>query len=337
MTAIRKSYVSFFHDRFLPGALAVSLLAACGGEKATGEISITNAEIAPVSVERTIQPGLLDNASEFDSEFFRKFELKHAQEPLRLSATVSKNYLFPTFYDDVTVAAAMFFCSYAKASAVLPHPSMKPISMGRDRALIIFSSYQYNRVLGIAPYREIAVSIPVLVDTDSILPLYPLLAEDYAGAGIYVLSMPVTTLENKIRGRRIWGLAKEVERIDFSADEAGYRTAATGDGQSAPYLSFFVPFAGDKTHIERSYTLYTLLDGKLLSAPTRSAGTYLVRRDTGRLLGAKDAEPDREYLRLGSGPMADRLRGLEIEPAPFQTQFGRHVASLFELPSPENN
>ncbi len=294
------------------------------------------ADIVPIGVRDEVVPGLLDNAREFDTPFFREFQLRHAPAPLRLNDQVEKNYFFPTFYDGVTVAVAMFFCSYEAASKLMPLPDMRPVSMGRGRAMVIFSSYQYNRVLGIEPYREIAISIPVLVRTESMLPLYPMVAENFPGMGVYVLSMPVTTLENKIRGREIWGLAKNVEKIDFAVEAGGYRTSAT-DGEGRPYLSFFVPFVGDETEIDRTFQIYTVHGGQLLRAPSRGRGTYLVRRFAGRLLGDPAAVPEREYLRLGTGPMADTLRGLKIEPHPFQFQFGKNVSSSFDLPVPVAN
>jgi len=51
-----------------------------------------------------IEPSMLDNAHLFDNNFFRRFVLRHAPQPLKLTDNIAKNYLFPTFYGDVTCA-----------------------------------------------------------------------------------------------------------------------------------------------------------------------------------------------------------------------------------------
>jgi len=306
------------------------LLSAC--DPKLNRDYVTQEQIAPIEVRSEIPEGLLDNARDFETAFFKRFKLRHAPEPLQLSEKTTKNYFFPTFYGNVTTTVAMFFCSLDEASKLMPSPAMKPVSMGRGRALVMFSSYQYNRILGIGPYREIAISIPVLVGAEQGAPAYPLIAADYPGLGFYVLSMPVTSLENKIRGRKIWGLPKDVEQIDFTADAQGYLTVAT-NGAGNKYLEFYVPFVGDETRIARTYQVYTMLDGRILKSSSTSDGVFLVHRSMSALF-FKNLAADREYLKLGEGEMAEKLKRLRIEKRPFQLQFSRDVSSAFDLPDP---
>ena len=49
---------------------------------------------------------------------------------------------------------------------------------------------------------------------------------DFKKKGYYVFSMPVTSLENQIRGTTIWGLPKVVEEIDIATDSDRCRTVA---------------------------------------------------------------------------------------------------------------
>ena len=106
-----------------------------------------------------IDGSLLNNQDRFDHEFFRRFRLRRAERPLQLNATIEKDYLFPTFYRDVTCAVAVFLCSYRKAEALMLHPLIKPVRMPRGRAVVVFSCYEYKHVLGVAPYNEIAMTI----------------------------------------------------------------------------------------------------------------------------------------------------------------------------------
>ena len=78
-----------------------------------------------------IPAALLDNgnSSIFKNEFFERFTLRKAAAPLKLTEKISKDYLFPTLYGDVTCAIGIFLCSYEKAAARVAkelHPGIKP-------------------------------------------------------------------------------------------------------------------------------------------------------------------------------------------------------------------
>jgi hypothetical protein len=161
---------------------------------------------------------VLDNADKFQDEFYKRFKLRHAPQPLQLNDKIAKNYLFPTFYGDVTSAIAIFFCSYSKAEKIMLHPKIKPVNMTKGRSLVVFSCYGYKNILGVAPYNEIAMTIPVLVDPAVNIPILPMLMKGFPRFGYYVFSMPVTSLENQIRGVKIWGLPKVVQEIDIHED-----------------------------------------------------------------------------------------------------------------------
>jgi hypothetical protein len=54
-----------------------------------------------------------------------------------------------------------------KGRKMMLHPQIKPVRMPRGRALLAFSCYIYNQVMGVGPYNEIAMTIPVMVDPGS--------------------------------------------------------------------------------------------------------------------------------------------------------------------------
>jgi hypothetical protein len=67
----------------------------------------------------TIVPALLDNRNSFDSPFFNRFALRKDKQPLQLTDSIAKDFLFPTLYTNVTCAIGIFMCSYAKAKALV--------------------------------------------------------------------------------------------------------------------------------------------------------------------------------------------------------------------------
>jgi hypothetical protein len=283
-----------------------------------------------MKANRTIDPALLDNRADFDAPFFRRFDLRPAPAPLELPGGVRKAYLFPTLYGDVTCAQAFFLCPWERAYSLMPHPLMKPVRMPRGRALVAFSCYVYRKVLGVAPYNEIAMTIPVLVDPDVEVPVLPMLWQGFPGFGLHVFSMPVTSLENQVRGRRIWGLPKVVQAIDLQ-DEGGDCVTRAFDDAGRCYFELRVPTTGSPARFDQQAWLYTRLEDRFLRARTCYDGTFQVRKRMD-LLWRKGLAADRPSLVLADVPEAEVLRSLEMEPVPFQTRYAATMSSCFDLP-----
>jgi hypothetical protein len=275
-----------------------------------------------------LEPGLVDNAQEFSDPFFRRFALRPAPAPLELAPGVAKTYSFPTLYAEVGCAIAVLLCDYRRALALMPHPSLRPVRMPRGRAVVLLSCYQYRKVLGLAPYNEIAMTIPVMAGRPG-PPLLPLVM-DLEGKGYYVFSMPVTSLENQIRGTRIWGLPKLVEEIDITVDDRLCTTVAR-DTDGEPYFELSVPTTGSPKHFDETGYLYTVLDGKLLKSRTCFMGDFSISTDLS-LLWRKGRRSEIPTLKLGRSPRADALRALAIEDVPFQLRYCPSLSSCFDLP-----
>jgi len=284
-----------------------------------------------MDANRTIDPTLLNNARDFDSDFYRRFRLRTAARPLRLTDTISKDYLFPTFYGDVVCAMGIFLCSYEKAAALMPHPLVKPVRMPRGRAVVAFSCYEYRKVLGVAPYNEIAMTIPVLVDPGVNLPVLPMILDVFENFGYHVFSMPVTSLENRTRGHEIWGLPKEVQRIDIE-EQQGLVTTRAFEESGEPYFELSVPTAGKPQLFDVTSNLYSRLGNDFLQSETNFRAVFNVNKYMD-LLWKKGKRPDRDWLVLHDTPCGRVLKGLEIEPHPFQFRFAANMSSCFDLPN----
>jgi hypothetical protein len=280
----------------------------------------------------SIDATLLDNRAEFDNAFFRRFTLRTASEPLQLTGTIAKDYLFPTLYGDVTCAIAIFLCPYARAEAMMPHDRIKPVKVTRGRAAVIFSCYEYRKVLGVAPYNEIAMTIPVMVGGGG-PPVLPLIASGlFKRFGYYVFSMPVTSKENEIRGHKIWGLPKITQSIDISK-EGGDSVTVAREADGTPYFTLRVPMAGKATKFDVCSCLYTRLGNQLLQSQTCFQGNFNVTKFM-PLLWKKDAKPSRTFLELGDTPSGRILREMELEAHPFQFRYAEGMSSCFDLNNP---
>ena len=272
---------------------------------------------------------LVDNSEAFTDPFIQQFNLRTRPDPLALRDDISKSYKFPTFYGNVTCSIAIFLCNYQRAEAIMPHPSMKPVKMPRERSVVLFSCYEYKNVMNIGPYNEIAMTIPIMVGGGFSPPLLPLVM-DFKKKGYYVFSMPVTSLENQIRGTKIWGLPKIVEEIDITTDGSNCTTVARDENGEA-YFELSVPKSGSTKHFDEIGYLYSLLDGQLLKSQTNFKGDFAVTTNPS-LLWKKDQKAESPALKLGAGPRAEKLRGLKIEEVPFQFRYAEGMNSCFDLP-----
>jgi hypothetical protein len=276
-----------------------------------------------------IDDSLVDNVALFTDPFFQRFEPRPATAPLELGDGISKTYSFPTFYADVTCAIAIFLCDSGRAQTILPHPSMKPVKMPGGRSVVLLSCYQYKNVMNIPPYNEIAMTIPIMVDAGYTPPLLPLVM-DFKKKGYYVFSMPVTSLENQIRGTKIWGLPKIVEEIEISTEGESCTTVAR-DEYGEVYFELSVPKAGSSKLFDETGFLYSMLDGQLLKSQTNFKGDFTVNTNAS-LLWKKGQRAEAPALKLGSSSRADVLKSLEIEEVAFQFRYAESMNSCFDLP-----
>ncbi|WP_299492786.1 acetoacetate decarboxylase family protein [uncultured Shewanella sp.] len=289
-----------------------------------------------MDVNLKLNPDLLSNEEKFNNDFFKRFHLRHAEAPLRLDENIQKDYQFPTFYADASCAIAIFHCDYAAAKAMMPDPSIEPVKMTKGRSLVIFSCYEYRHVMHVAPYNEIAMTIPVVSNGGINLPILTMLRGDKSkNFGYYVFHMPVTSLENRLRGQKLWGLPKEVERININKNESHAKIEASVDGQ-APYLTLSVPTQGQAQSFDVKSTLYSVLDSNRLKSTTQFKGTFNLNKNMKTLL-QKSSTGNSASLQLGQGPIADKLRALKIEQNAFQYRHTDSMNACFDLPHETRN
>jgi len=279
-----------------------------------------------------IAPELLDNKSAFTNAFFSGIPQRTAPAPLELCEGISKDYLFPTFYGDVSCALAIFHCDYEAARAILPDSRIEPVKMTGGRSLVILSCYEYRNVEGIAPYNEIVMNIPVVTRGSMNIPVVTMLLGDKLKSfGYYVFHMPVTSLENRIRGHKIWGLPKEVERIDIDIEGGQSVTRAYQDSES-PYMELRVPtVGGSKQTFDVKSTIYSRLGDDLLQSTTQFRGDFSVTKNMKTLIGSS-GKPAMPSLTLGEGESADKLKSLKIEEQAFQFRYTPSMSACFDMP-----
>ncbi len=274
---------------------------------------------------------LLKNEAKFQDPFFRRFHLREAPVPFQLDEKISKSYLFPIFYADVTCAMGIFMCDYDKAQAILPHPRMKPVRMTRGRSLVLFSCYEYKNVMNVKPYNEFAMMIPIMADPIVNVPVLPMVLPFFRKFGYYAIAIPVTSKENQLRGR-IWGLPKVTREVDIF-EQGGDCVAIAKEESGTPFIELRVPMRGSITEFDVATNLYSRLDGDFARSEVCFKGSFKVTKYM-KCLARKGLKPDRPYLKMADTPSAQILRSLDIEEHPFQLRYAQHMNSTLDLPKP---
>jgi pimeloyl-ACP methyl ester carboxylesterase len=252
----------------------------------------------PLPVANDVPKDLIDNTADFQDPFFVKFPTE--TRPLDLGSGISKNYLFPTFYSDVTMSAALFLADRQAATTLLP-PGASPLRALPGKTIVAIATYHYGEVRGLTPYNEAVIAI--LLDRST----------------LFVVSMPVSTLENRIRGHKIWGLPKEVRRIDLRQIGADF-VSTVHDASALPAFELRIPMTGKSRLQKARMTLRSVRDGAALESISESEGTFAVSLRRGAL------------TIYGNSSDAQLLRKLGVSPTPLRTQFGLSVKSAFALP-----
>ncbi len=216
-------------------------------------------------------------------------------------------FRLPFFYHDNDVFMTVHPASYEAVAAELPTQVVEPVRWVDGRALVAVTAFRYHVITWSAsdgstgrltPYGEISVA--AVVNVGPAPRALPLLRRRLSG---FVLHLPVTTMEARDGGRELWGFPKFVADMDFVEDGLSRRVELAEGGSTIFGLT--VRPVGPVLPDRRPLVAYTVLNGDLLETVVPVLGHAQVRVGAGG--GA---------LALGSHPVAERLRQLEISAKP---------------------
>lgn len=211
---------------------------------------------------------------------------------------------FPMEVTDMDAATFMFTVPARAAQRLLPGSDFEVIDVGGGNAQMIIALVDYVQNPW-GDYLEINLGFlarPVGAPDDVV--------------GSFVYRMPVDQEFTCEAGNRVMGFPKTVE--DLSRAEVDGRTAFTWrvEGEVELEVSFpTVDGSGDRTPVES--VSYSYLDGRPFATPlTLDLGTAVI-------------DPADVRITLGSGAVADELRGLGLPKAPDLATWGTGLHGTF--------
>jgi hypothetical protein len=260
-----------------------------------------------------------------DGDFFEWPERLDGPYPIH-----DGRWCLPAIYHSNAAFLTVFPASLEKVRDSLPSPERFPVELLDRRGAIAIAVLRYTNVFvldenrelrRLAPYGEIAVA-PLCTfrrPAPRLVPLLGLQRPAHWELGMFVTHLPVTTREASQAGREIWNLPKFVADMDF---EEGGRHRAVHLAEDDRHIFTLTIERGGQALIDRTPAVfYTAKDGQLLRTlvPVLAAGQ--------RRLSA------RGRLGLGDHPVADDLRGLEVDTQPIMSV--DYLSHNTRLPAPE--
>jgi hypothetical protein len=235
------------------------------------------------------------------------------------------SFLFPTYFLRSSACLAVFTCSATKVRQLVGGSQFRPVRISPSRSLLAFACYEHHAIEEMNSYREAVIAIPVQSAPRIDAPLLPLLTRGISGRfGQFVWRMPVTSAINRMRGKVLWGLPKEMSEIGFRAEARRVDCCVSEDG--GEMFSLEVHAGAEERDIDQKMRFFTTLDGMDLKAYTHIHGKVRMARS---LFGLGR---ERARLTLGDTPSARLLKGLELGEFPVETRVSASLRSILTLP-----
>lgn len=204
----------------------------------------------------------------------------------------------PERYYDWSFIMAHFPAPTRLVTSLLPSDALQAVEVVPGTAVVTLAAFEYRRMAQLKPYNEVGIMVPVRHRPASRVPLLPLLLPERYDVGFWVHHLPVTTREACDVGIGLWGLPKVVAEIEFSDVGWTRRCELREDGQHVLTLSS----AMAETRLEtRRFHAFSVLDGTLLRSLVDTRAHYHAWY-----------VPGRASFTLGTHPVADELRSLEV-------------------------
>lgn len=201
---------------------------------------------------------------------------------------------------------------------------LKPVLFSPSKALISFGVLEYPDVVGLKPYDEWLISIPVEYDPSMRIPFLPIAYNPlfphavYKKGGSYIYHLPVTTAESHQAGTEIWGFPKVHRQIKCHEDSSTKTCDLIHNGETVMTLKVEkINLSHDKR--EFSYCAYTEKDAQLLRTCIVANGNYDYS-----VFG-------KSSVHFGKGKIADEMKLLDLDKNnPLQVFYAENLDS--ELP-----
>lgn len=232
--------------------------------------------------------------------------------------------MLPLQYKNWQWMMATYTVPVAQIEAMLPE-KLKPVLVSPSKALISFGVLEYPDVIGLEPYDEWLISIPVQYAPSVNIPFLPAIYNPlfphgvYKKGGNYIHYLPVTTAESHQAGSEIWGFPKVKREITCTENEVSKECKLFNQREEEMSLKVEkLPVSYRDSAF--SYCSYTEKKKQLLRTCLPAKGDY------GYSVFGKAT------VTFGKGEVADEMKALDINRSnPMQVFMGNGLHSKLPL------
>lgn len=223
-----------------------------------------------------------------------------------------------------TQAIMGFFpISTKKAIKFINNSRLKPVEFYWGKSLLGITLFNHI-VCPVGPYREIALSIPIIHDARIMLPFINILFSNLLkNFGFYSFLLTGSTNIGREHAEKIWGYPFYNRNIDVSLEEnnSSFYILADDKEKQKKLFSMTVMKTKKEKMLKKNYQTYFLNNGNLIRVELNTVGTasYSLKRKFGK-------------LELGNHEISDMLRDLSIERMPLETLYYTDAIKIANVP-----
>lgn len=259
-----------------------------------------------------------------DTEINKKLELLFAESdfsPKTYVDVMGEKIDVPVKYSDANAFMVFVPISYEAAKAHINNERLKPVSIFKKRALLGVTIFNYTDCQ-VGPYRELALSIPVLLDTSFPLPVLPLLFDSlYSGYGFYTISLAMNTKIARVHSEKIFGYPTYTENINIEIKNENDLVSIFVSEAQQQILSFSMSVPKSYRFTKKKYKTFFFTNNDLLKV-TLNASAYEAGLGAGKL----------SLLKLGDHPLSKLITSLAPANKPLQGIYYKKAFEILEKP-----
>ena len=223
----------------------------------------------------------------------------------------------PVNSEQTPALMAAFSINAERAAELLPGNEVHPFRLW-SRGILLITVVDY-RVTDIGKYIEFSIAIVCTHGRRPAPRLIPAVFRKWFGTGQYVLDLPVSTEISVKGGKGIWGMPKHQANLDFKISDDVVSSQYDKDGKLAMKIEIDRPGKA-WLPVRLAAANYCQFRGMLVKSYINFKGK----------LGFKLMKKGSARLTLGSHPLMDDLRTLEIDPNPLSIGFLPETEGLLD-------
>lgn len=230
----------------------------------------------------------------------------------------------PVVYAHASALMAFFPISLDKAVKLLKTKRLKPVSILGGRCLVGVTIFDYHDC-PVGPYRELALSIPVTLDSAFSVPLLPLFFDSlFSTFGFYTLLLAMNTDIARAHSEHIFGYPTFSRNIEIDIIKDDTTIAIEAREKNEKIMSFRLKKPDNLRAIKKKYITYFIKNDTIISVEMQTAA-----------FEAHSAKSDQPMLELGTHEIARILGMLSIEPRALQSVYYADAIEILNAPKKE--